>query len=304
VRRVASYATVSLVRESPEVLGRFVDYYHRAGASELLLYWDGPAAPDLAPAPRLTVIVCDEAFWQARGGRPEGLEERQSAVYLDGLARCASEWALIVDADEFVFGDRRIPDFLDAIPRGVDSVSLPSAEAVWGPGDPQGQAFASSYFRLPWRSNRLWSALRRPFYGGIARYMQRGLAGHTVGKQFLRARQRYSSIRNHAAERDGARITRPAASLGRALEGMYLGHFDAIDFERWSEKWQQRIGGLTLARRMTPLRNGQMRLIAARMGEGERAARSLFARFYRLSRPQYALLASLGYAFRREIFRD
>jgi hypothetical protein len=302
---VASFATVSLVHESPEVLGRFVDYYRRAGASEIFIYWDGGAAPALAPAPGLTIIVCDEAFWAAlRGGRPEGLEERQSAVYLDGTARCTSDWALIVDADEFVFGDRRIPDFLDAVPSGVDSVSLPSAEAVWGPGDPEGQAFASSYFRLPWRSNRLWSALRRPFYGGVARYMQQGLAGHTAGKQFLRAQRRYSWIRNHSAERDGKRVTRPATSLGDALGGMYLGHFDAIDFERWSEKWRQRIGGRTLARRMTPLRNGQMSLIAARMGEGESATRTLFTRFYRLSRPQYALLASLGYAFRREIFRD
>lgn len=134
--------------------------------------------------------------------------------------------------------------------------------------------------------------------------MQRGLAGHTTGKQFLRTGRRYSRIRNHSAERDGAGITRPATSLGQALGGMYLGHFDAIDFERWSEKWRQRIGGRTLARKMTPLRTGQMNLIAARMREGESATRTLFTRFYRLSRAQYALLASLGYAFRREIFRD
>jgi hypothetical protein len=81
---------------------------------------------------------------------------------------------------------------------------------------------------------------------------------------------------------------------------MYVGHFDAIGIARWTEKWRRRIERDTLARNMTEIRTGQMRLIADRLGGGDGAA--VFRRLYGLSRPQYALLSLLGYAFRRRLF--
>jgi glycosyl transferase family 2 len=292
------------MRETPDVVRRFAEYYGAAGADETLVYHDGPLPPELAAieVPGLVLVACDDGFWSALGGRPDGLEDRQSAAAQAGLARCRSAWLLVCDADEFVFGDMRIPDFLDRIPDSVDAVSVPTAEAVWGPDDDLAAPFGSSYFRVKWRSERLWSGLRRLVYGEVAPHLNRGLAGHISGKEFIRAGKSYSWIRNHSAQRDGVGITRPAAGLSPALAGMYVGHFDAIGLTRWTEKWRRRIERDTLARNMSETRTTQMQFIADRIAAGDGAAHALFRSLYGLTRPQYALLSLLGYAFRRKLF--
>lgn len=297
---MASFCPISLMRESPEVVARFVDFYREAGAGEIRVYCDGPV-PDIGPtAPGVNLIACDDAFWAGLGGRPEGLEERQAIVYVHGMAACATDWALIVDADEFVFGDRSIGSFLDRIPAGVDAVSVPTAEAVWGPGDDLSLPFGSTHFRLAWGNDTLWSLFRRPFYGAVSGSMQRGLAGHRSGKEFLRTGRPYSSIRNHTAQRDGKTITRVAGSIDPSLARMWVGHFDAIGLARWAEKWRLRIERDTITANMTKPRERQMDMVATALETGNGA--SLFRRVYGLSRVQYAMLAAIGYAFRRPIF--
>lgn len=294
---MASFSTVSLIRETPAVLLRFAGHYLAAGADEVMLYWDGDDPPEVLRTPGLSLVACDPAFWAALGGRPAGLEARQAAVYGVAMARCASDWLLVCDADEFVFGDRPLAAWLDLIPSGEDAVRLPVAEAVWGPGDDPARDWGSTHFRTVWPSEKLWRLLGRPIYGEVAGFMRRGLLGHIEGKQVLRAGRRYSAIRNMAAERDGQRLGRPAASVAPALTGQWLGHFDAIGFERWREKWRRRIERETLAENMSPGRNAQMALVADRLASGRGEA--LFAAFYGLSRGQVAALRGLGRCFRR-----
>lgn len=302
---MASFSTVSLMRETPDVVRRFAEFYHAAGVDEVLIYVDGPASVLRGlDVPGLVLIETDEGFWAGLGHEcPALLEERQHAVSQDALRRCRSDWLLVVDADEFVFGDRPIPAFLDAIPSGYDSVAVPSAEAVWGPGDAIDTPFGSTHFRLVWKRDKLWKGLGGLVYGrSIARHMQRGLTGHTSGKQFLRAGRDYSWIRNHSAERDGENVTRPARTIDPHLAGVYVGHYDAIGLARWRQKWRQRIERDTLTETMTVNRQGQMAMIADGLAAGEEPTRALFRAFYGLSRAQYGALAALGYALRREIF--
>ncbi|HEU0223588.1 MAG TPA: glycosyltransferase family 2 protein [Paracoccaceae bacterium] len=290
-----------MVRESAEVIRNFVTYYRDLGADEVLLYHDGPSGHLAGLAePGLALTTCDQAFWRARGRpRPHALEAQLSVVYRLGLDRCRSDWLLAVDADEFVFGDRPVREFLGAIPSGFDAVSLPTAEAVWGPGDDIHTPFGSSYFRLAWDDERLWHRLGGLLYGKAAPLLNRGLAGHCKGKQFLRAGRRYSQIGGHVTRRDGAIITWPAPLISEGFSGMYLGHFDAIGPARWATKWRQRIEGETFVAGMRPSRLAQMQATAAALGQGEAEAAALFGRLYRLSLPQYAAMAALGYAFRR-----
>jgi phage gp37-like protein len=301
---MTAFSTVSLMRESPEIIGRFVRYYLAAGAEEVMVFHDGPA-PFPLENPGMTLVECDAAFWaKACGERPVALEDRQSAVYGLGQRRCRTEWLLVVDADEYVFGDRSIPSFLGTIPEDAESVSLPTAEAVWGPGDQIDAPFGSTHFRLEWRRPWLWRLAWRPLYGGMGADMRRGLLGHVRGKQFLRADRRYSAIRNHDVLRDGRVLTRPAAEVAPALSGMFLGHFDAISRARWTQKWRQRLTGETVARGMAGGRTRQMSRIGERLGRGEKDARALFRTFYGLSRGQYAVLNGLGFAFQKNIFPD
>jgi phage gp37-like protein len=269
-----------------------------------MVFHDGPA-PFRLEIPGMTLVECDDAFWvEVCGERPVALEERQSVVYGIGQRRCRAEWMLVVDADEYVFGDRTIPAFLEALPDAADSVSLPTAEAVWGPGDPIDAPFGSTHFRLELRRRWLWKLVRRPLYGRVGADMRRGLLGHVRGKQFLRADRRYSVIRNHDAVRDGRVLTRPAAEVAPAASRMFLGHFDAISPARWTQKWRQRLSGETVARGMAGGRTRQMAQIGDRLRRGDEDARALFRTFHGLSRGQYAVLNGMGFAFRKNIFPD
>lgn len=292
------------MREDPEIVEHFVSYYLGLGATAVVIYHDGPAEGMPAPTdPRARVILCEAAFWERLGGRPEGLEDRQSAVYAHALAQCQTDWMLICDADEFVFGDRSVEQFLDWLPDTVDSARLRTAEAVWGPTDDPEQPFGSTWFRTAWTNPQFWKALRRIVYGPDARFFRQGLVGHVAGKQFLRAGRDYGFIGNHYSERDGVNVSVWAHELGRGGEGMYLGHFDAIGFGRWRRKWEQRITRETIANRMAGTRNAQMAAIAKAFGEGEPATRNIFLRLYALSSWQTRVLGALGYTFQRDIFR-
>lgn len=299
----AQFSTVSMMREEAGVIARFIDHYRALGAARILIFHDGPighlAGLDLE---RVELRECDAGFWQALGGRPEGLEDRQAAVYRHALDLCPEGWMLVVDADEYVFGDRPVATFLDWVPDEVSAVRLPTAEAVWGPGDDIDTAFGSTYFRTAWASARLWRVLRRLVYGGVTPFFRSGVAGHIGGKQFLRTGQSYSLIGNHYAERDGRDISVWAPSLGPEGQGMYLGHFDAIGFARWQEKWRQRISRETVANRMAGTRTAQMKAIATALAAGDPAPRALFRRLYGLTPAQFRVLSALGYAFRRDLF--
>ena len=302
---VARYSTVSLMREDPEVIARFISYYRGCGAEEIMIFHDGPI-PCLAQLDLTGVVLreCDAAFWQGLGGRPEGLEDRQHAVYQLGLRRCRADWMLVVDADEFVFGDQSLDRFLDWVPDRVASVRLPTAEAVWGPGDNIDKPFGSTCFRTSWARVRLWKLLRRLIYGKVSPFFRHGVAGHLSGKQFLRTGRSYSLIGNHTAEQDGKAVSVWADSLGPEGQGMYVGHFDAIGYARWKQKWQRRISHDTLANRMAGTRSAQMAAVAAAFQSGEPATRRLFLRLYAVSPLQFRLLSALGYAFRRDVFGD
>ena len=300
---MTAFSTVSLMRESPEIIGRFVRYYLAAGAEEVMVFHDGPAPSALNPgddAGRMRRGVLGESLRRTAGGA----RGPASAVYGLGQRRCRTEWLLVVDADEYVFGDRSIPSFLGAIPDEAELVSLPTAEAVWGPGDQIDAPFGSTHFRLEWRRPWLWRLAWRPLYGRMGADMRRGLLGHVRGKQFLRADRRYSAIRNHDALRDGRVLTRPAAEVAPALSGMFLGHFDAISRVRWTQKWRQRLTGETVARGMAGGRTRQMSRIGERMRRGEQDTRALFRTFYGLSKGQYAVLNGLGFGFQKNIFPD
>lgn len=296
---MSSFSVTCLAREHSDVILRYARYYIALGADEVVVYWDGADAPDLPAVPGMSLVACDPALWNRLGGRPLGLEARQSLVYGLAMQRCRSDWLLICDADEYVFGDISLPLWLDRIPHGADSVRIPVAEAVWGPRDDMGTAWGSSYFRTVWPRQRLWRPLGRAIYGNVAPLMRSGLLGHVEGKQVVRTGRPYSAIRNMGAERDGTQLSRPAAAVSPRLAGLWLGHFDAIGLERWQEKWERRITRKTVAERMSPARQAQMDLIAHRMEEGRSA--EIFAAFYGLTGLQAAALGAMGAAFRREL---
>lgn len=298
---MCGFSVVVMMRESPDVVVRFVDYYLRLGASQIFIYYNGPAE-EVPPVAGADVTVCTPAFWASRVAGPvsDALEDRQRICYRDAYARCTAGWLLVVDSDEFVFGDRPLAPLLDALPRSVESIYFPTAEAVWGPGDDPHRAFGCSYFRTGWQHLRLWDLLRRSIYGGVSDVMRGGVMGHAIGKHLVRTGLRDCSISGHRSKRGDKIISVAAASVSPDFNRFHLAHFDALSQSRWESKWRYRIEKVVVAGGMSVQRQVQMRMVADALAAGKSEA--LFRRFYGLTPWQYRTLALLGTAFRRKDF--
>ena len=297
---VGGFSVVAMMRESPEIVRRFVEYYTQLGASEIFVYFNGPAE-ELPWIAGVTRINCDPTFWDRNCDMPlVTIEDRMRICYRDCQARCSTEWLLIVDADEFLFSDRSIALLLDAIPDDIDSIGVPTAEAVWGPGDDLEQAYGSTHFRIKWASDTQWRLLRRMVYGAISSQMRWGVLGHVAGKHFVRAGRKFGEIGGHRSKRDGEVVTRPVAEVSDDWRGTYIGHFDAISLERWKRKWRWRLEKEIIAGAMSRARTEQMKMVGDAMAAGREKA--LFKRFYGLSGAQFKILSVLGYAFKRDDF--
>lgn len=303
-RRIGgSFAVACMACESRSVLDAFINYYDWAGAAEIFLFIDeGCEAPGVTigrHGARIEVIHLDSSFWLAtgEGDVPEGLEVAQGRVYSWAFGRAASEWLLVVDADEFVFGGA-IRDMLSSVPEHIRSFRLPTAEAVYGPGDGVDDRFGSRYFRVAWAEHK--TALGQRVYGEIYDLMACGLVGHRAGKAFTRVTGDLLEFRPHSVFENGRRVTvwSPETDLA---QGFYLGHFDAISFDRWPEKWLRRIRGQTNALNMGQHRRKQMEVIQNAADHGEARMRKLYRDLYSLNVLQYGVLKVAGKAFRSNV---
>ncbi len=307
---MASFSVVSLMKEEASIIRRFVDYYQKLGAERIFILYDGGlddlaadgVTPAVLAAQGAELLSCDDAFWLREAGKvPEHLEHRQRAAFAVGHARNPSDWLLVCDADEFVIDRMPVAGFLDRIPIGVDSVVIPPAEAVWGPGESIDVPFGSSWFRRPGLQGRFDKYI---VYGPMGVLFRRGLLGHALGKQFVRRGARFDLIHQHFAYRDGKRISVPAAQIHPDLAVVELAHFDAISYARWYEKFRRPLLNYDRAamRERSWRRRVQIHLFKWAMRLGKTAPRWLCRASYGLNARQLRQLERRGHIFQAHIF--
>jgi hypothetical protein len=305
-----TFSVCCMMRESPDVVRRFCQYYRQIGAENVWMFWDGNprgeerhALENAARAGGSSLVFCDDDFWRGLGvdGPILRFEELQSHVYRFGYEQCKSDWMFFCDADEFLVSPVPVPDVLKAIPEDVESLRIRNFEAVWGPDDDISEAFASSYFRVPLpRVPLLSRALSWIVFGKYVRLTRRGLVGHSQGKHFLRTGIKDLTIQSHVSLCNGKSLGVWAHSLDAVPEGIFVAHFDAISFERWCEKWRRRISQERLNEKMGKPRQKQMDLVADAFEKN--AAEELFRRLYLLSKSKYRVLSALGAVRKQDIF--
>jgi hypothetical protein len=303
-----SFMVVAMMREEPSIIMRFIEFYLRSGAEQILIYFDGILSdrgnvlkPDQH---KVQIIECTSEFWRTNcNGRPDSLEGAQIIIYSIAHSRCRCDWLLIVDSDEFVAGPRSIRSLLSSVPDGIDSIRIRTAEAIWGPGDDVSVEFGSSYFRtaLPRRGAEL---LSRILYGKYAPLFRFGMLGHTAGKHFLRRKARVDQIGIHLSRLRGQSIGVWAHELSPNNLQYVVAHFDAISFDRWCEKWRRRIASETIAEDMASQRIAQMKLIKGTSASGEDWLWKMFRILNSISRWQYVILVLLGTVMRIDIFNS
>jgi hypothetical protein len=301
---MSGFSVVAMMRETPDVVQRFVSYYRKLGAEQIFIYHNGPAE-EFPQVSGIDLTICTADFWARHvdGPMTDSLDDRQRICYRDCYTRCTSDWLLVVDADEFVFGDRPLAPLLARLPASVEAVTFPTAEAVFGPGDRIEDAFACTHFRTGWGRRRLWRLFAPLVYGRSAAVMNGGVMGHLKGKHMLRTGLDVTAIGGHGSRRGDTVIGMPAAKALPEFAGFYLAHFDALSLPRWEAKWRYRIDRVVLTPYMSRGRRRQMEEITKALAAGRGAA--LFRRFYGLGPVQYRILAASGTAFRRtNLFDD
>lgn len=300
---MSEFRVVSLVLEEPEIVETFASHYLAQGAAGVDVYYDADDIPEgFTGLPGLTVHACDADFWTSAGGeRSHDLIVRQHAVFRHAYERCPTGWMLVTDCDEFISGSLGIRDMLDRVPDDVIAVNIPTAEAVYGPGDDPFTDFGATHFRLPVRPRALGSFVARPLYRKRHKAFRRCLLAHSSGKSFVRAGCKNLRIGCHDVRRNGKPATTPLRAIPGAAGKLRSHHFDAVSFGRWKEKWRRRVEDETDVSTMAPERRMQMAEVAAAMRQGDDALLRVFRAYYGLSRGQYALMRSMGVACRRDV---
>ena len=289
---MAVFEVVAMALAPERHVAAFVDHFRRKGAARVRVYFDSAAAPapDAVGLAEGELIVCDDAFWSALGGRPATVEDRQRGVYGAAYRSLAADWLLVVDIDERLFGAVSPAAVLEAVPADCESVIFETVEAVWRSGDDLNLEYGASLARKSY-SGPFWSELSNGLYPGAGKFFVRGLLGHHMGKHAVRRGLADITVCIHESKRaevplKAARARDPGTG-GRA----WLLHYDAISLDGWRAKWDRRLAVGDTAECGRRRRRQQTDYAEARAAGREAA---LFERLYALTPVQAWILRRLG----------
>jgi hypothetical protein len=236
---MATFEVVAVALAPLRHIEMFANYYCKVGAAKVRVFYDGRL--DGIPPSNCEVIECDKHFWGTIGiCRPASVEDRQRAIYNFAYTGAHSDWLLILDIDEFVFGQNDLLDLYRALGSEYDSVRFGSVEAVFGSADDIEEEYGSRLFRRPC-NKYLAAILPHILYPGLGGVFIRGLLGHSRGKHAVRTGLHGILIDIHDSNCKGRPIRELDASSDARKSSFYLAHFDAISYQQWCAKWNRRI---------------------------------------------------------------
>ncbi|MEO0682668.1 MAG: glycosyltransferase family 2 protein [Pseudomonadota bacterium] len=315
-----TFSVAVMLRETPDLIDRFVRYYEALGAAEIFLFHDGPLAPGPEgdalrerlhgnPIVRLEEWT-EDMFKDALGEEDaKSFHPKQSYLYMLAKQRNAQDWIFYCDADEFLIARGDVAELLSRVPKNFRCISVPVAEAVWGPGDAIEAPFGSTHFRRPIRKAGTWNVARRWLYGENGLLMENNCLGHALGKAFLRHDANADLIVSHRSYRNGKIIKTYRVYRSKHLHGaLEVAHYDAVGLDRWIEKFRLRNDKEITNLNMRDARRRQAQIAGTLKDAAERGDRAAaikeFRGLYGLTSWQYRALRFGGYAFQADPFAE
>lgn len=202
------WGVVSTIKAPTRDILNFAAHHLELGAHRVLIYLDedNPEAfAALKAHPKCRVILCDEAYWARRKGRPEKHQARQTANATRSYRRGPGvDWLAHIDVDEFLWPQSPLPAQLAMLDDTVISARIRPVEALApdpnaakpGPGE---KIWFKSFARQQ-KPRRAQTATIYPTYG---QFLNGGFLSHVAGKVFVRTGIEKLSLRIHNAFIDG-----------------------------------------------------------------------------------------------------
>lgn len=216
----------------------FVAWHSALGAHRIWVHLDDAdpvSAHILNQLDHVTAVLCDDAYWAAKGGRPHQQEVRQGynvqRIYNEG----AVPFLAHIDVDEFLLPARPMADILRDWPDGQPFIRAQPAEALHDPALAD-DIFTANRFRLPFGHGQA-EAGKRAVLGEYAPLLPRNMLSHHAGKSIFKTGIEGLLPRIHAASLGAGR---KPLSIGLHPDLTVL-HFHAQDRAAWTAAVPQRV---------------------------------------------------------------
>ena len=236
--RLPRWGVAATVKAPADQVLAFAAHHLDLGAHRIWLHFDDPddpAADLLSGQDGITVIRCDDPYWQTiAGSRPDTHQVRQIKNIGRILRKAGLDWIGHFDVDEFLLADVPVAEILADQPADRHIVRAEPWEALHDPALPD-DIFTARAFRrqLPDDAGDMAAQL----YGPLGDLLDKGMLSHTVGKCFFRTGVQGMIPRIHGARwKHGDWVFG-----GRFHPDLALLHFHAQDAELWKARLPYRL---------------------------------------------------------------
>ncbi len=274
---MTTWEVTATLDEPPAVVLGFVAHHLAMGAAHISLYFDhdpGAVISLMKGLPNVECVICDASFWADAGTRPSSHVDRQIFNANHRFQRCASDWMLHCDADEFLSDGAALRRALSQVPATTPSLRLSTVERCFVYTDQDSSIFAGA-MRGP--IPKLYAdTLSQMYPAQFARFLHRGVAGY-LGQKSLSRRGADVAIGNHhtvARDRDTVQQSDQRTPFDVA-QNVQLHHFDGMTAQHAAHKLRRKTlhaAPAALANRLGPARYAQISALQA----GEVTPEALF----------------------------
>lgn len=230
---MTTWGVVSTIRASTHEVLEFCAHHLELGADHLFIYLDDAnqdTARVLENHPKITVTLCDAAYWEKRGKHPQMHQPRQSMNARHAIhRRQAPDWLAHIDVDEFLRTARPINQVLAELPTDTLVARIRPIEAICNPDESFPTLYKSLNAKADWEDLSLAIS---PTYG---HHLNGGYLSHTMGKTFFRTLKGLSPRIHHVYKGDEAIPTTSP------LSDIQLCHLHTRSWSNWIKHYRYRL---------------------------------------------------------------
>ncbi|MBV1895576.1 MAG: glycosyltransferase family 2 protein [Rhodobacteraceae bacterium] len=228
---MTKWGLVATIKAETNDILKFAAYHLDRGAHRIFIYLDADnptAFSALKAHPKTRVILCDDKYWKAAGGRPKKHQVRQTKNATHAYARRVEvDWLIHMDVDEFLWPDTNVGDILAALPTDIQCARSRPIESIAGDG---------TLFKGHIPSGPERSKIVQQIYPTFGEFLKGGFLSHVAGKLFVRTGKENVTLKIHNM------FWNDEMNPGQAeLPSLMLCHCHTKNWEDWLAAYRYRL---------------------------------------------------------------